>query len=116
MIPQGSVLGPLLFTMYVYPLTVVFYEIDLPYHSYADHNQLHPSTKVEHFDSMANVKNLEVTIESNLSMNATIFNIRKCCYFELRKIAHLRPFINQHATEKLVLSFVIDLTIGLVLD
>ena len=40
--------------MYVYALNV-FYENDLPYHSYTDDNQLHPSTKVEHFDTMTNV-------------------------------------------------------------
>ena len=41
--------------MYVYPLTDVFYENYLPYHSYADDNQLNPSTQVEHFDTMINV-------------------------------------------------------------
>ena len=54
-VPQGSVLGSLLSTMYVYPLTDVFYENYLPYHSDADDNQLHPSSKVEHFDTMINV-------------------------------------------------------------
>ena len=40
------------------------------------------------------VKNLGVTIGNELSMNATVSNIRKSSYFELRKIAQLRPFRN----------------------
>ena len=162
-VPKGSVLGPRLFTMYVYPLTDVFNENDLPYHSYADDNQLHPSSKVGQFEAMTHkisegsdqidswmttnklkknndktemmvcgtnhklkstetnsaiiggetilfspkVKNLGIVIEGNLSMDSTVSFIRKCCYFELRKIAQLRPYINEQAAEKLVLSFVI---------
>ena len=121
----------------------------MPYHSYADDNQLHPSSKVSQFEAMTHkisegsdqidswmttnklkknndktemmvcgtnhklksietnsaiiggetilfspkVKNLGIFIEGNLSMVCTVSFIRKCCYFELRKIAQLRPYV-----------------------
>ena len=54
------------------------------------------------------VKNLGIFIEETLSMDCAVSHIRKCCYLELRKIAQLRPFINEDATAKLVLSLVIS--------
>ena len=53
-VPQGSVLGPLLFTMYVYPLADILVQNDFPYHSYADDNQLYPSIPFDRFDSVTN--------------------------------------------------------------
>ena len=41
-------------------------------------------------------------------MNCHVSYIRKCCYFEIRKIAHLRPFIDEKSTEKLVVSLVLS--------
>jgi GTPase SAR1 family protein len=56
----------------------------------------------------ANIKNLGVFLEQNLSMNCHVSYIRKCCYFEVRKIAHLRPFIDEKSTIKLVVSLVLS--------
>ena len=163
-VPQGSVLGPLLFTMYVYPLTDVFIENNMPYHTYADDNQLHPSCPPKEFSKMttdlsncsdkvdhwmtvnklkknndktemmpcgtkaklnaivcdsatiggakipfsSKVRNLGLIIDNSLTMDNAVSNIRKCCYFEIRKIAQLRPYLTEQATIQLVISFVIS--------
>ena len=40
-VPQGSVLGPVIFTMYTQPLSEIFTKFDVLYHFYADDSQLY---------------------------------------------------------------------------
>ena len=44
--PQGSVLGPLLFTLYTHPLSTVICQSGISYHFLADDSQLHKSTVI----------------------------------------------------------------------
>ena len=52
-VPQGSVLGPLLFTLYTHPLSTVICQFGLSYNFFADDSQLHKSSVPSDFPVLA---------------------------------------------------------------
>ena len=52
-VPQGSVLGPLLFTLYTHHLSTVICQSGLSYHFFADDSQLHKSSVPSDFPVLA---------------------------------------------------------------
>ena len=60
-VPQGSVLGPILFTMYTQPLRSVIQQLGTIYHFFADESQLHDSAAPSEFSSL--VRDMTSSIE-----------------------------------------------------
>ena len=54
------------------------------------------------------VKNLGLTLDCHLTMNAHVSNIAQTCYFELRCLASIRRFLTSTATATLVSAFVLS--------
>ena len=52
------------------------------------------------------VKNLGLTLDCHLTMNARVTNTARTCYFELRRLASIRRFLTSTATATLVSAFV----------
>ena len=164
-VPHGSVIGPMLFTMYIKPLSAIIDSHSIMHHSFADDLQqqksappdriselLHSmqscmsnvkawatanmlklndnktelmlvtSKRTKHLNNIPTsiatgiaqiplknyVKNLGLTLDCHLTMNAHVSNIARTCYFELRRLACIRRFLTSTATATLVSAFVLS--------
>ena len=164
-VPQCSVLGPILFTMYIKPLSAIIDTHSIIHHSFADDLQLQMSAPPDRISELLHsihscisdvkawatanmlklndnktelmlviskrtkhlhglptsitvgdaqvpfkqsVKNLGLTLDCHLTMNAHVTNIARTCYFEQRRLASIRRFLTSTASATLESAFVLS--------
>ena len=77
-VPQGSVLGPLLFILYTHPLSEIVTQHSLSHHSYSDDNQVYTSCSLSDLPSIiASTQSCISNIQSWMSTNKLQLNSDK---------------------------------------
>ena len=117
-VPRGSVLGPLLFSLYTSPLsTLIGKHKGINFHFYAGDTQLY--VHLSHMNASAafdklnrclqdvkTVRNLGVWFDSDFSFSKHVQNVCKGGFIQLRDFRNIRQFLTQHAAVSVANAFV----------
>ncbi len=125
-VPQGSILAPLLFSLYMLPLSQIMRKNQIAYHSYADDTQIYLALSPNDYspiDSLCqcideinswmcqnflqlNKEKTEVIAFGNKDKVLKVKAVTKSAYYHLKNIARIRCFVSSHDLEKLVHAFI----------
>ena len=76
-IPQGSILGPLLFSLYMLPLGTIFHKYNIQYHCYADDTQFYIPATPDNTSSISNLLSCSEEIKTWMATNYLQLNENK---------------------------------------
>jgi len=76
-VPQGSVLGPLLYTVYVAPIGRLIHNLGVNYRQYVDDNKLYTKLQVPVSASLATLQQCVAALHAWFSQNGLLLNLAK---------------------------------------
>ena len=60
----------------------------------------------EFLSASSNVRDLGVVIDSVFNMDAQVISVCKSCYFHLRNISAIRPYLDSHSASQIIHAFI----------